>query len=107
VVRIPDFAGVIAQPETNSPQSFDFQGECMDEKHQVEKTASEVFSRMRLKWVVAAVQENRETRSWDVEVQVPDGSELILSVPHGSPKEIKQALIQQAEEEEERLSSHG
>ena len=78
----------------------------MDEKHLVEKTATEVFSRMRLKWVVAVVQENRPSQTWDVEVQVPDGSELILSVPFGSPRQIKKALIQQAEEEEERLSSH-
>ena len=78
----------------------------MDEKHLVEKTASDVFSKMRLKWVVAAVQENIPSQTWDVEVQVPDGSELILCVPFGSPREIKKALIQQAEEEEERLSSH-
>jgi len=78
----------------------------MDERHQVEKTAGDVFSMMRLKWVVAAVQENRETHTWDVEVQVPDGSELILSIPHGSPKEIKKALIAQTEEEMDRLSSH-
>jgi hypothetical protein len=78
----------------------------MDEKHLVEKTATEVFSWMRLKWVVAAVQENRGSQSWDVEVQVPDGSELILSISHGSPRQIKKALIQQAEEEEDRLSSH-
>ena len=78
----------------------------MDEKHQIEKTANDVFEKLRLKWVVAAVQENRESHGWDVEVQVPDGSELILSIPHGSPREIKNALIQQAEEEIDRLSSH-
>ena len=78
----------------------------MDEKHQVEKTAEEVFARMRLDWVIAAVRQNLPSQTWDVEVQVPDGLELILCVPFGSPREIKKALIQQAEEEEERLSSH-
>lgn len=78
----------------------------MDEKHLVEKTASDVFSRMRLDWVVAAVRENLRSQTWDVEVQVPDGSELILCVPFGSPRELKQALLQQTEEEMDRLSSH-
>ena len=78
----------------------------MDEKHLVEKTAEGVFSRMRLDWVVAAVRENLRSQTWDVEVQVPDGSELILCVPFGSPREIKKALLQQTEEEMDRLSSH-
>ena len=78
----------------------------MDEKHQIEKTAGDVFTKMRLDWVVASVAENRQSHAWDVEVQAADGSELILSIPHGSPREIKQALIQQAEEEIDRLSSH-
>jgi len=78
----------------------------MDEKHQVEKTATDVFNKLRLNWIVASVELNRQTHAWDVEVQVPDGSELILSVPNGSPREIKNALMQQAEEELDRLSSH-
>lgn len=78
----------------------------MDDKHLVEKTAGEVFSKMRLDWVVAAVRENVPSQTWDVEVQVPDGSELILCVPFGSHRQIKKALLQQAEEEDERLSSH-
>ena len=78
----------------------------MDEKQLVEKAAGDVFSRMRLDWVVAAVRENLPSRTWDVEVQVPNGSELILCVPFGSPREIKKALLQQTEEEMDRLSSH-
>ena len=75
----------------------------MDEKHQIEKTAGEVFKKLRLDWVVASVEDNRLARTWDVEVQVPGGSELILTVPHGTPDEIKKALRAQTEEEMERL----
>lgn len=78
----------------------------MDEKHQIEKTANDVFTKLRLKWIVASVEENRQSHEWDVEVQAADGSELLLSIPHGSPREIKKALMQQAEEEMDRLSSH-
>ena len=78
----------------------------MDEKHDIEKTAGEVFYKLGLKWTVAAVQENRQSHTWDVDVQVPDGSELILAIPHGSHRDIKHALRQQAEEEMDRLSSH-
>lgn len=78
----------------------------MDERHQVEKTAAEVFAKLRLDWVVAAVQENRLSHTWEVEVQAADGAELILSIPHGSPRDIKKALRQQTEEEMDRLSSH-
>jgi len=78
----------------------------MDEKHDIEKTAAEVFAKLRLKWTVAAVQENRELHTWDVEVQTAAGSELILSVPHGSHRDIKNALRQQAEEEMDRISAH-
>ena len=75
----------------------------MDEKHQVEKTAGDVFKKLRLNWVVASVEDNHLAHSWDVEVQVPGGTELILTIPHGSPDEIKKALRAQTEEEMYRL----
>ena len=75
----------------------------MDEKHLVEKTANDIFNRMKLKWVVAAVEDNHQSHAWDVEVQVPNGSELILSIPHGSLHDIKEAILQQTEEEMDRL----
>ena len=78
----------------------------MTEKQQIEKTANDVFSKMRLGWVIATVQENLQSRTWDLEVQVPEGHELILAVPHGSLKEIKEAIRQQTEEEMDRLESH-
>ena len=78
----------------------------MDEKHQIEKTANEVFSKMRLDWVIATVAENRQLHAWDLEVQAPDGRELILSIPHGSMKEIKAAIRQQTEEELDRIEAH-
>jgi len=78
----------------------------MDEKQQVEKTATDVFNKLRLKWVVASVEQDRHSHEWAVEVQVPEGSELILTVPNGTPREIKNALMEQAEEEMDRLSSH-
>jgi PhoPQ-activated pathogenicity-related protein len=75
----------------------------MDEKHQVEKTASDIFKKLRLDWVVASVEDNHVAHTWDVEVQVPGRSDLILMIPHGSSGEIKKALREQAEEEMDRL----
>ena len=75
----------------------------MDEKHLVEKTASDVFKKLRLDWVVASVEDNHLSHTWEVEVQVPGGSELILTVPHGTPDEVKKALRAQTEEEMDRL----
>jgi hypothetical protein len=78
----------------------------MDEKSQIEKIATDVFNRMRLKWVIASVEQNRLSHAWNIEVQSPDGSELILSVPNGSMKEIKESIRQQTEEELDRIEAH-
>ena len=75
----------------------------MDEKHLVEKTASDIFKKMRLDWVVASVEDNHVAHTWDVEVQVPGRSDLILTIPHGSGGELKKALQEQIEEEMDRL----
>lgn len=78
----------------------------MDEKQQIEKLANEIFLKKRLDWEIASVEENRPSHSWEIEVQVPDGHEMILSVPKGSLQEIKESLRQQTEEEIVRLKSH-
>ena len=75
----------------------------MTEKQQVEKIASEVFAKERLHWTIASVEENKIAHLWEIEVQTPDGRELILSVPIGSPREVKDSIRQQAEEEMDRL----
>ena len=75
----------------------------MDEKHQVEKTASDIFKKFHLDWVVASVEDNHVAHSCEVEVQVPGHSDLILMVPHGAPDAIKKALRAQTEEEMDRL----
>jgi hypothetical protein len=75
----------------------------MTERQQVEKIAGEVFHKEGLRWTIASVLENRTSHAWDIEVQTPEGRELILSIPNGSPKEIKQAIRAQTEEEMERL----
>jgi hypothetical protein len=75
----------------------------MDDKHQIEKTASDIFKKLRLDWVVASVEDNHVAHTWDLEVQVPGRSDLILTIPHGLPGEIKKALLEQTEEEMDRL----
>jgi hypothetical protein len=78
----------------------------MTDKQQVETMASAVFSTSRLDWVIASVEEDKASRTWNIEVQTPDGRELILSVPQGSPKEVRSSITQQTEEEMDRLHSH-
>ena len=73
------------------------------DRQQVEKIAAEVFHKEGLRWTIASVAENRASHAWDVEVQTPEGRELILSIPDGSPKETKQAIRAQTEEEMDRL----
>jgi hypothetical protein len=78
----------------------------MTEREQVEKAVDAVFSDKRLDWVIALIEENRASGTWAVEVEIPNGPELILSVPKGSLREMKQSVRQQAEEEIDRLSMH-
>ena len=78
----------------------------MTERQQVEKIASEVFHKEGLRWTIASIAENKTSHTWDIEVQTPEGRELILSIRDGSPKEIKQAIRDQTEEEMERLHIH-
>jgi hypothetical protein len=73
------------------------------ERQQVEKLAGEVFHKEGLRWTIASVTENRAAHAWDIEVQTPEGRELILSIPDGSPKELKHSLREQTEEEMDRL----
>ena len=73
----------------------------LTDKHQVEKIAGEVFHKEGLRWTIASVAANHS--AWDIEVQTPEGRELILSIPDGSPKEIKHAVREQTEEEMDRL----
>ena len=77
----------------------------MTEKQQVDKIVTEVFSKNKLEWVIASVEENKPARTWDIEVEVPDGPELLFSVPKGSPQEMKEFVKQQVEEEIDRLGS--
>jgi phosphopantothenoylcysteine synthetase/decarboxylase len=78
----------------------------MTEKQQVEKIASEVLSKKKLDWIIASVEENKAFGVWDIEVQTQDGRELILSIPNGSTKEMKESIKQQTDEETDRLKSH-
>ena len=73
----------------------------MDEKHQVEKTAADLFKKFHLDWVVASVEDNHVGHTWDLEIQVPGHSDLLLTIPHGG--DIKKALREQIEEEMDRL----
>ena len=75
----------------------------MTEKQQIEKVALEMLSRGRLKWVVAAIEESLPAHTWDIEVEVPDGHELMFPVPKGSLREMKESIRNFTEEEMDRL----
>jgi hypothetical protein len=78
----------------------------MTDKQLVEKAAYAVLEKKRLNWVIAMIAENSPARAWDIEVEVPQGPELIFSVPKGTEREMKDSISRQIEEELERLKVH-
>ena len=57
-------------------------------------------------WTLALVEFNQAAHNWNIEFEVPDGPEVLITVPHGTPHDMKLAVEQQMDEEVERVKSH-
>jgi len=78
----------------------------MTEEKQVEKIVDDVLDKKNLDWEVAMVEQKIPTHSWNIEFEVPDGHEILISVPQGTPAAMKKSIEDQIEEELARLKSH-
>jgi hypothetical protein len=78
----------------------------MTEEKQIEKFVDSVLKKRDLDWEVALVEFNPATHSWNIEFEVPDGPEVLITVPHASPGEMKTTVEQQIDEEIDRVDSH-
>ena len=75
----------------------------MRDQKALEKETQAILARKHLDWIVAFVDENKADGAWEIELEVPDGPELILSVPPGSKHDMKLSLEKQVDEELQRL----
>ena len=78
----------------------------MTHKEEIEVQTKAVLSEKNLDWIVAFVEENKAAGLWEIELEVPNGPELILSIPLGSKQQMKMFLEQQVEEEMQRVKMH-
>lgn len=78
----------------------------MEEQKQIEKFVMSALDDRDLDWELALVEFSPATHSWNIEFEVPNGPEVLISVPHGTPHEMKQVVEQQMDEEVERVKSH-
>lgn len=78
----------------------------MTEQKQIEKFLESVLDKRDLDWEVALVELNQATRSWNIELEVPEGPEVLISVPQGSSNEMKHTIEQQIDEEIDRVKTH-
>ena len=78
----------------------------MTEQKQIEKFVNSALNDRDLDWELALVEFNQASHSWNIEFEVPDGPEVLITVPHGTPHEMKQAVEQQMDEEVERVKAH-
>ena len=78
----------------------------MTDQKQIEKLIESALKAKDLDWEVALVALNPATHCWDVEFEVPDGPEVLLSIPQGDADDMKKFIKQQIDEEIERVDSH-
>lgn len=78
----------------------------MAEQKQVEKFIESALKDKDLDWDVALVELNMATHAWDIELEVPDGPEVLISIPQGSADEMKKTIKNQIDEEIERVKAH-
>jgi hypothetical protein len=78
----------------------------MTEQKQIEKFVNSALDDRDLDWEVALVEFNQASHSWNIEMEVPDGPEVLITIPHGTPDEMKRAVKEQMDEEVERVKAH-
>lgn len=78
----------------------------MTEQKQIEKFVNSALDDRGLDWELALVELNMATHAWHIEFEVPDGPEVLITIPQGSTQDMKRAIEQQFDEEVERVKSH-
>ena len=78
----------------------------MTEQKQIEKFVDSVLDDKALDWEVALVDLNLATHSWNIEFEVPNGPEVLITVPQGTPHDMKRTIEAQIDEEIERVKAH-
>jgi hypothetical protein len=78
----------------------------MTEQKQIEKFVNSALKDRDLDWELALVEFNQAAHSWNIELEVPDGPEVLITIPHASPNDMKRTVEEQMDEEVERVKAH-
>ncbi len=78
----------------------------MDEQKQIEKTVEAVLDSRDLDWDLALVEMNTATHSWNIELEVPNGPEVLIIIPKNPANGMKHAIEAQIDEEILRVKAH-
>lgn len=78
----------------------------MTEQKQIEKFVNAALDSRDLDWELAMVEFSPATHSWNIEFEVPDGPEVLITVPQGSAQDLKRVIEEQFDEEVARVKAH-
>ena len=78
----------------------------MTEQKQIEKFVESVLDDRDLDWDVALVELNLATHTWNIEFEVPNGPEVLITVPQGAAQDMKRVIAAQVDEEIDRVKAH-
>ena len=78
----------------------------MTEQKQMEKFIESALDDHDLDWEVALVELNMATHSWNIELEVPNGPEVLITIPQGPPGDMKRIIKAQIDEEVDRVKAH-